>query len=140
MTTDEKIKAAYDTLTAGRAQTTSGQLTVTNICLEAGISRASFYRSPQAALIRQALADPHTGPRPETEKLRAQVHQLTKTDKALRSDHADEVRELRGTVKTYANQIQVLTLRITQLEEDNHRQHHRPEHADDNVVTLPARP
>jgi hypothetical protein len=140
MTTDEKIKTAYDTLTAGRAQTTDGQLTVTNICLEAGISRASFYRSPQATLIRQALADTDTAPQPENEKLRAQLRQLTKTDKALRSDHASEVRELRATVKTYANQIQILTLHLTQLEEDNQRLLHHLEHASDNITALPARP
>ena len=104
---DEKIKAASGQLLAGRPQITDGRLTVANLCAEAGVSRASFYRSPHASAIRQALAGAGSGapdatPRPETEELREQLRQLAKTQTARRSQHAAEVRALRATVTTYA--------------------------------------
>ena len=121
MSIDEKIQAAYDALTAGRPGISDGQLTISNICAEAGISRASFYRSPLAATIRRDLADPGTAKRPEADQLRAKVHELTAADKQLRSKHATEIRDLRATVRAYANQIQILALRVGQLEDDNKR-------------------
>jgi hypothetical protein len=136
MTTDDKIQAAYDTLTAGRPGTTDGQLTVTNICTEAGISRASFYRSPLAGRIRADLADPGSTRRPEAEQLRAKVRELTAADKELRSKHAAEIRDLRATVRTYANQIQILTLRTSQLEDDSKQLTARLQHAGDNITPL----
>jgi hypothetical protein len=136
VTTDEKIQAAYDTLTAGRPHVCDGQLTVSNICAEAGISRASFYRSPLAALIRADLADPASSRRPEAEQLRVKVRELTAAEKELRSKHAGEIRDLRGTVRTYANQIQLLTLRISQLEDDNKQLTVRLQHAGDNITPL----
>jgi chromosome segregation ATPase len=135
---DNKIKTAYNRLTQGRPQTTDGQLTISNICLEASISRASFYRSAHASEIRRALTDPDQ-PRPETERLREQVQQLQQADKKLRSQHAAETRELRATITTYANRIQVLALRLDQLEDDNQRLQRRLSNAGDNVTTLNAR-
>lgn len=136
MTIDDKIQAAYDALTAGRPGISDGQLTISNICLEAGISRASFYRSPLAATIRRDLADPGTAKRPEAEQLRAKIRELTAADKQLRSQHAAEIRDLRATVRTYANQIQILTLRVGQLEDDNNRLAARLQRAGDNVTPL----
>ena len=137
--TDDKVKTAYDRLTHGRAEITDGHLTVTNICLEAGVSRASFYRSAHAPDIRRALSDPDDVPRPEPEQLREQVRQLNRAEKALRSQHASETRELRDTLKTYANQIQVLALHVNQLEDDNQRLQRRLQNAGDNITALPAR-
>jgi septal ring factor EnvC (AmiA/AmiB activator) len=136
--TDEKIKTAYDRLTHGRADITDGQLNITNICIEAGVSRASFYRSAHAPAIRHALTNPDA-PRPETEQLRQQVRQLQHAEKTLRSQHATELRELRTTVKTYANQIQILALRVNQLEDDNQQLRRRLHKTGDNVTTLQAR-
>ena len=136
MTTDEKIQAAYDALTAGRPAVTDGQLTVSSICTEAGISRASFYRSPLAARIRADLADPASTRRPEAEQLRAKVRELTTADKELRSKHAAETRDLRATTRIYANQIQILTLRISHLEDDNKQLTARLQQAGDNVTPL----
>lgn len=136
MTIDEKIQAAYDTLTAGRPAVTHGQLTVSGICAEAGISRASFYRSPLATWIRADLADPASTRRPEAEQLRVKIRELTAADKELRSKHAAEIRDLRATVRTYANQIQLLTLRISQLQDDNKQLTARLQHAGDNITPL----
>ena len=140
---DEKIKAASGQLLAGRPQITDGRLTVANLCAEAGVSRASFYRSPHASAIRQALAcagsgAPDATPRPETEELREQLRQLAKTQTARRSQHAAEVRALRATVTTYANQIQLLALRVSQLQDHNQRLLRRLERAGDNVTALPV--
>jgi hypothetical protein len=136
--TDEKIKTAHDRLIHGRPDITDGQLTLTNICLEAGVSRASFYRSAHAPEIRRALTNPNI-PRPETEQLRQQIRQLQQTEKTLRSQHAADIRELRSTVKTYANQIQILALRVEQLEDDNHRLQLHLNKAGNNVTSLRAR-
>lgn len=141
MTIDEKIQAAYHALTTGRPGISDGQLTISNICLEAGISRASFYRSPLAATIRRDLAEPGTAKRPETDQLRAKIRELTATDKQLRSEHAAQIRGLRATVRAYANQIQILALRVGQLEDDNQRLTARLQHAGDNITPLnPALP
>jgi hypothetical protein len=135
---DHKIQAALQRLTCGRPEVTDGQLTISGLCAEAGVSRASFYRSPQAEQIKKLISDP-VSPRPETEELRAEVKKLKNTEKTLRGQHAGQVRELREQVKTYANQIQVLALRLAQLDEDNQRPHSRLERAGDNVTALPAR-
>jgi hypothetical protein len=118
--TDSKIQHAFERLMLGRPEITDGTITVSNICTEAGVSRASYYRSPQAAAIKQLLDTPRPE-RPEIEDLRAQVKQQTKTERQLRAGHAAETRELRHTIKTYANQIQVLALRYAKLQDDNQR-------------------
>lgn len=131
--TDRKIKEAFERLMLGRPEITDGALTVSNICAEAGVSRASYYRSPRAAEIKRRLDAPQT-PRPEIEDLRGQVKQLKKTERALRSEHAAQIRELKHTVNTYANQIQALALRTAQLEDDNRRL----ERVGGNVTSLNA--
>jgi hypothetical protein len=138
MNIEKKIQAALHRLTYGRPEITDGQLTITNLCTEAGISRASFYRSPLADQIKKLINDP-ASPRPELEDLRQQVKDLKNGDKALRSQHASQVRELRQQVKTYANQIQVLALHISQLQDDNHRLLRRLETVGDNVTPLSGR-
>ncbi len=138
MSIAEQVQAAFDRLAAGRPELSDGRLSVTNVCLEAGVSRASFYRCAQAAKIRQALADPASKPRPEAEDLRTQAQRLQRAETALRAQHATEVHELRATVGTYANQIQLLALRAEQLEADNQRLLHRLEGLGDNIMRLPT--
>jgi len=133
--TDSKIKHAFERLMLGRPEITDGALTVSNICAEAGVSRASYYRSPQAAEIKRLLDTPQTQ-RPEIEDLREQVKQLKRTERRLRSEHATEVRELRDTIKNYANHIHTLALRTTQLEDDNQRLRGSLERAGDNITPL----
>lgn len=136
MSIDERVQAAFNRLMAGHPELSDGRLTVTNVCLEAAVSRASFYRCGSAAEIRQALSDPRSMPQPEAENLRAQTRVLQQAETALHSQHATEVRELRVTVATYANRIQLLALRAEQLEADNQRLLHRLEGAGDNITQL----
>jgi hypothetical protein len=46
---------------------------------------------------------------------------------------------LAQSVPCVLNQIQVLALRLAQLDDDNQRLHARLEHAGDNITALPAR-
>ena len=133
--TDNRIQQAFDRLILGRPEITDGAITVSNICAEAGVSRASYYRSPHAAAIKGLLATPQIQ-RPEIEDLRTQVKRLKKTERQLRTEHSTEIRTLRDTIRTYANQIQVLTLRTAQLQDDNQRLQISLGRAGDNIIPL----
>lgn len=106
---------AFEQLMLGRPEITDGRTSAVNICTEAGVSRASYYRSPVAAVIKEVIAAPSTR-RPEADELSQEVARLRKAERELRSEKAAEIRELRSTVATYANQIQILTLRNAELE------------------------
>lgn len=114
---DRQIMRAFEQLMDGRPEITDGSVTAVNIAAEAGVSRASYYRSPVAAAIKEILAAPDIK-RPEADELKAEVTRLRKELRELRKDKAAEIRELKDTATTYANQIQALTLRNTELEED----------------------
>ncbi|GAA4736884.1 hypothetical protein [Phytohabitans rumicis] len=117
---DRAAMAAFERLMQGRPELTDGAITVTNICTEAGISRASYYRSPAAPVIKSILAAPETT-RPEPDELREEVTRLRQTERALRREHAAQLRELKDTITTYANQIQLLTLANAELREENNQ-------------------
>lgn len=114
------IMTAFERLMQGRPELSDGAVTVTNICTEAGISRASYYRSPTAPVIRTLLTAPDTT-RPELDELREEVKRLRHAERALRREHATQLRELKDTNATYANHIQLLTLANTQLRGENHQ-------------------
>ncbi|MGW2826149.1 hypothetical protein ACWC24_34940 [Streptomyces sp. NPDC001443] len=134
---DRALMEAFERLMHGLPELTDGKITVVNLCTEAGVSRASYYRSPVAQAVKEILEAPRTR-RPEPEELRAEVARLKKAERELRSEHAAEIRELKGTVATYANQIQVLALRNAELEIQNARLLERLRQSGDNVAVLPA--
>ncbi|MBT2491814.1 hypothetical protein J7E96_25450 [Streptomyces sp. ISL-96] len=117
---DHKIMHAFEQLMLGRPEITDGRTSAVNICAEAGVSRASYYRSPVSAAIKEVLGAPQAK-RPEADELRQEIARLKKTAQELRIEKAAEIRELRSTVAAYANQIQILTLRNAELEADAHR-------------------
>jgi hypothetical protein len=129
---DRDLMGAFERLMLGLPQTSDGKLSVTGICAEAGVSRASYYRSPVAAVIKQILDAPQTR-RPEPDELREEVTRLKKTERELRSAHIAEVRELRATIAVYANQIQALALANAELCEHAHEPGR-------NIIPLPRRP
>ncbi|MEU9888452.1 hypothetical protein [Sphaerisporangium sp. NPDC051011] len=131
---DRRLMDTFERLMLGRPELTDGTVSVSNVCTEAGVSRASYYRSPVAAAVKQILAAPAIA-RPEIEELKAEITRLWKDDHRLRSEKADETRELTGTVSTYADHIQVLTLRNAELEEERILRT-RLERAADNVTPL----
>ncbi|MCX4458620.1 hypothetical protein OG585_51440 (plasmid) [Streptomyces sp. NBC_01340] len=134
---DRALMEAFERLMHGLPELTDGKITVVNVCTEAGVSRASYYRSPVAQAVTEILEAPQTR-RPEPEELRAEVSRLKKAERELRSEHAAEIRELKDTVATYANQIQVLTLRSAELEAHNARLIERLRQLGENVAALPA--
>lgn len=115
---DRKLMDAFERLLEGEYTNSGGHLTVADICAEACVSRASYYRSPVAGAIKQILEDPAV-PLPEIEEMRREVRELRLREQDLRGQHAAEVRELKDTIATYANQIQVLALRNYTLETEN---------------------
>jgi hypothetical protein len=84
---DHRLIDAFDRLAGGRSETTDGALTVTSLCAEARVSRASYYRSPVAAVVKTLLASDQT-PRPEVQQLRQRARELDKTGKEQRRQHA----------------------------------------------------
>ncbi|MFD4338389.1 hypothetical protein ACFWPP_14560 [Streptomyces anulatus] len=115
--TDRAIMRAFRRLMDGHPEISDGSVTVVNIVAEAGTSRASYYRSPVAAAIKEILAAP-TIKRPEIDELKAETARLRKELRELRSQRAEEADELKQTVATYANYIQLLTLRNAELENE----------------------
>lgn len=140
MTSDEKIKAAYDRLIVECPGRSDDQLTVIRICTAAGVSRASFYRSVHADAIRRSLAGLQPAAGPTSERAGTQLAKPGRTAPAPCSQHSREIRQLNETVAAYANQIQLLALRVSQLEEDNLRLAARQQADGGNVSALPRRP
>lgn len=134
---DRALMEAFERLIHGLPELTDGKITTVNLCTEAGVSRASYYRSPVAQTVKEILEAPQTR-RPEPEELRAEVARLKKAERELRSDHAAEIRELKDTLATYANQIQALTLRNAELQARHSRFLERLRHSGENVAVLPA--
>ena len=116
--TDQAVLHAFERIVTGTPEHTSGALTVSTLCTEAGISRATYYRSPLAKIITGLLRTPDT-PRTQTDTLTADIARLEKADRTLRSQHAAEQREARATIAAYANHIQALSLRNAELEAEN---------------------
>lgn len=117
---DQRIMRAFEQLMLGRPEITDGRTSAVNISAEAGVSRASYYRSPVAAVIKGILSTPEAK-RPESDELRQEIARLKQSEHELRRAKGAEIRELRATVGAYANQIQVLALRNAELEADAHR-------------------
>ncbi|GAA2248086.1 hypothetical protein GCM10010104_50750 [Streptomyces indiaensis] len=62
------------------APNTSGALSACTLCTEAGISRATYYRSPLAKIITGLLRTPDA-PRPQTDTLTADISRLKRPTK-----------------------------------------------------------
>jgi hypothetical protein len=73
------------------------------------------------------------------DELRSEVRRLRRAERQLRSDHAAEIREMKDSVVTYANQIQVLTLANAELRHENERLRHCLDTATPNVIPLSGR-
>jgi hypothetical protein len=134
---DRSLMQAFERLMRGAPEITDGTVSVVNICTEAGVSRASYYRSPVAAAVKEILEAPETR-RPEPDELRAEVARLRKLERTLRAQHAGDLRELQDTLVVYANQIQVLALANAELEADNRRLRQELEAGAGRVVGMPS--
>ncbi|MFD9069814.1 hypothetical protein [Streptomyces lasiicapitis] len=115
---DQAVVHAFERIMTGHTEHTDGTFTVAALCAEAGISRATYYRSPLAKIITGLLREPDA-PRPQTDVLAAEIARLKRAERALRSQHAAERREAHTTIATYANHIQALSLHNAELEVEN---------------------
>jgi len=64
---------------------------------------------------------------------------LRHQDKEDRREHAQQVRDLETTVRAYANQIQALALRNSELTDDNTRLRQHLGQREPNVTSLTPR-
>ncbi|MEU7211855.1 hypothetical protein AB0B06_25960 [Streptomyces sp. NPDC044989] len=130
---DHKIMRAFEQLMLGCPEITDGRTSAVNICAEAGVSRASYYRSPVARVVKDVLSSPDAR-RPDMDELRQEVARLKQSEAHLRREKAAEIRDLRATVAAYANQIQVLALRNAELEADIRQLHAQLDGGQEGVI------
>lgn len=121
--TQTRLEHALTRLLAGQPTSSDGALTISSLCREAGVGRDSYYRSPPqfkdtvvAAFARREAQQP------ELVTLREENAALKREKKQIVQENARALRELENTIRIYANQVQVLTLRNAELD-DQFRQH-----------------
>jgi chromosome segregation ATPase len=137
--TRERLDQALTRLLAGQPAVTGGELTVSNLCKEAGVGRDSYYRTPQAVARFTAARTTAGTPGTELARLRDQLAALTREIKDRKRDHAALTSELEDQVRTYAGQIQVVALACQELREENQRLRNQIERADPGVSQLHPR-
>ena len=103
--TEGALRAAMKRLLVGTSEHTDGRLTVANLAREADVSRATANRATAVlAEFRAAEARFRSG---SVAGLKARIREL---ETELRVARGGELAELRATVKTLAQQIQILAL------------------------------
>ena len=133
--TDTRLFEALTRLLAGPPTLTDGALTVSNLCREAGVSRHSYYRSPvkDRFIASRQHAEVH---QPEVVRLRDEVRDLKAARRTDQREAAQQMAALEDLVRTYANQIQALTLANEELAADNRRLRQAVERTCDKVSSL----
>lgn len=120
--TQGRLEQALSRLLAGQQTVSDGALTISSLCREAGLGRDSFYRSPQQFrdTVAAAFAN-REAQQPELLALREEIAELKRQRKQTAREHSRTAAELEETIRVYANQIQALTLRNADLEEQLQR-------------------
>jgi transposase-like protein len=120
---------------AGQPTSSGGGLTISSLCREAGVGRDSYYRSPPQFKDTVVAAFARRGaPQPELVTLREENAALKREKKQIVQENARALRELENTIRIYANQIQVLTLRNAELDDQFRR------HAGHDARVIPVGP
>src|SRR5258708_40371171 len=115
LTTEQKLRAAMDRLCNGTSQRTNGQLTVSNLAKEAGVSRATANRA-ETVLVEfhnrmiafQETPEKLPGLRDQNRELERRLAQVTTEKNQIIAD-------LQATVALLAPQAQALTLENARL-------------------------
>jgi hypothetical protein len=136
--TEQRLDQALTRLLAGQPTVTDGAITVTNLCLEAGVGRDSFYRCPEIKKKFTAAKTNAEAHQPEVLQLREEARARKREHQELRRAHAEQVRDLEATIRSYANQIQALALRTAELADENTSLQRRLEQQQPNVTQLPS--
>jgi hypothetical protein len=116
-TSDDILRAAARRLLTGEHQCTDGALTISNLAREAGVARATAYRSSVVEEFRAAVANSDTF-EPVTVASRNQIRELKAQLVQTRRRYAEDVAELRGDRNGLLQLVQALT-----LERDNLLRH-----------------
>ncbi len=132
LTTERKLRDAMDRLCNGTSQRTNGQLTVSNLAKEAGVSRATANRA-EAVLAEfhnriiafQETPEKLPGLRDQNRELERRLAQVTAEKNQIIAD-------LQATVALLAQQVQALTL-------ENERLRTNVAKSAGNVTELPRR-
>ncbi len=132
LTTEQKLRAAMDRLCNGTSQRTNGQLTVSNLAKEAGVSRATTNRA-EAVLVEfhnrtvalQETPEKLPGLRDQNRELERRLAQVT-------TEKNQVIADLQATVTLLAQQLQALTLENERLRVSGTR-------SVGNVTELPRR-
>ena len=103
--TEDVLRAAMKRLLEGTSVHTDGRLTVANLAREAGVSRATANRA--TAVLAEFRAAEARFRSVSVAGLKARIREL---EAELRAARGGELAELRATVKTLAQQIQILAL------------------------------
>jgi hypothetical protein len=90
----------------------SGDLTDTNLALEAGVGRATLYRAEVALGEWNKYLDDIENHIVEARAPRARIRQLDQEIRALRTAHASEAADLRALSDILAQRVQILTLEL----------------------------
>ena len=107
--TDDALREAASRLLSGAPLHSDGALTVQDLAAEAGVSRASAYRSPVLVEFRQCMAN-QEAQAPATSSLQEEGRGLRAELKELRSRHAAETASLRAEADGLLQLVQVLTV------------------------------
>ena len=132
LTAEQKLRAAMDRLCNGTSQRTNGQLTVSNLAKEAGVSRATANRA-EAVLVEfhnsmiafQETPEKLPGLRDQNRELERRLAQVTAEKNQI-------IACLQATVTLLAQQVQALTLENERLRTSGVR-------SVGNVTELPRR-
>ena len=120
-TTLARLENAMSRLLAGQPTCTDGDLTVSNLCAEAGVGRDSYYRSKQVIdKFTAARANAQTM-KPEVVALREELAVARRQLAKQARQAAQDLRSSEETIKAYASQIQLLALRNAELEAESQR-------------------
>jgi AcrR family transcriptional regulator len=107
--TDDALRQAAQRLLSGTPLHSDGALTIQNLAKEAGVARASAYRSPILDEFRQAVAN-HDAREPTLTALRHETGVLKAELRLLRARHDAEVKVLRRDVNGLLQLVQALTI------------------------------
>jgi hypothetical protein len=113
--TEQKLRAAMDRLCNGTSRCTNGQLTVSNLAKEAGISRATANRA-EAVLVEFHNRIIAFQEAPEKlPDLRDQNRELERRLALVTAEKNQIIAALQATVTLLAQQVQALTLENERL-------------------------
>lgn len=108
--TESALRAASERLLRGEPTRSDGSLTVASLAVEAGVSRATAYRYPQALSEFRRMVTDRTDANVPSSSLRQEIQDLRAEDRRIRQQHAQELRDLRCSINILAQQVQLLTL------------------------------